>query len=431
MSAYLRNLRTKHQVFEAIHKQSFDIILTLDPDEYIDYVKDQLKEAKAYHPWMHDATDDDFEDWANRYVAAKINAGGMKTPPTSQEFWRAVYDYGTLEPNELNGPKDLITMITSGIAGPYTIGKLWGCITLKVLPVFGALRAPDIEKPGWSTTFSYAPTDSCAIYYPDGHPYALWNPERLLSPSSKELLRLRARDDDNLRRFAALGWVIMETSEGNWEKTGHVLVIDMDDREVRHRQPWLILASQWPSDGDETEDFMIHAEEQVMRDNSTEEGVFPGDNNRTPICRIVPYGRGMEGDEIVLTQLGEDFDFAPERKGGHRDHSETDEGPALARVMEWYWDPEAKQEVCYTRKGRKWMRYNPQTKEYFFPAAGSVSDLDEESGFFGELRGLPNVEIPDSQWKSYEEHERELAERGYEPAVIRRGHRTVSTTMGF
>lgn len=68
----------------------------------------------------------------------------------------------------------------------------------------------------------------------------------------------------------------MENPQGEWDRTGHVLVIDMDDRDVRHRHPWLILASEWPTDGEETGegDFMVHAEEEVMRGDNTQEGVF-------------------------------------------------------------------------------------------------------------------------------------------------------------
>ena len=63
-------------------------------------------------------------------------------------------------------------------------------------------------------------------------------------------------EDETLRRFASLGYVIQESKyvEGAWVKTGHVLVIDMGLKRARKRHPWFVLASEWPTDGEETED---------------------------------------------------------------------------------------------------------------------------------------------------------------------------------
>ena len=105
--------------------------------------------------------------------------------------------------------------------------------------------------------------------------------------------------DDKLRRCAALGWIIMENSDGDWKRTGHVMVVDMDDRDIRQRQPWLILAPEWPTDGVEMPDgtFTHRADEVARRDDSSVAGVFPGDRTGPPsaafglktllwICRV-------------------------------------------------------------------------------------------------------------------------------------------------
>ncbi|KAL8723944.1 MAG: hypothetical protein Q9166_008210, partial [cf. Caloplaca sp. 2 TL-2023] len=41
---------------------------------------------------------------------------------------------------------------------------------------------------------------------------------------------ISAKDDDKLRRFAAIGWVLREAADGRGNKTRHVLVVDMDDK---------------------------------------------------------------------------------------------------------------------------------------------------------------------------------------------------------
>ncbi|KAL8771059.1 MAG: hypothetical protein Q9209_003478 [Squamulea sp. 1 TL-2023] len=185
----------------------------------------------------------------------------------------------------------------------------------------------------------------------------------------------------------------MQNPEGEWNKTGHVLVIDMDDRAVRHRQPWLILASKWPTDGEETEEgsFTLQADEEVQRGDKSVAGVFPGDDNRTPICCIRPKHR-IKDDHIVMKHFGANFEFVPVRLGGHRQAKESQKGPGLARPMEWYWDPNAEQEVCYTKDGLEYMRYDRRTKQYTYPDLSRMSFAGEQ-GLFGELKEPPTLEV--------------------------------------
>lgn len=90
----------------------------------------------------------------------------------------------------------------------------------------------------------------------------------------------------------------MDQAGGRWEKTGHVLVIEMDDRAVRHRQPWLVLASEWPTDGDETPESgsTLYARDEVVRGDSSVPWVFPGNHNRTPIYGIKPVQESKKGN---------------------------------------------------------------------------------------------------------------------------------------
>lgn len=83
------------------------------------------------------------------------------------------------------------------------------------------------------------------------------------------------------------------------------------------------------------EDSSCTLKKKVGRNDSLVPGVFPGDNNRTPICRIMPMDPEGETDLPVLKQLGDNFNFKPERFGSHRPTGSSGDGPALAEVMEW------------------------------------------------------------------------------------------------
>ncbi|KAL8975246.1 MAG: hypothetical protein Q9197_000549 [Variospora fuerteventurae] len=408
----MRMMQSKEEVFMSIRENLFGVN---GQDNFEKLIQDQLAEAHSYHGWM-DATPEDFLWWSIERDAEEIQGRRINRPPTAQQFWTAAYEYG-------GANSEVVKMTTTGLAGPYPIGKLYGKYPMKLMPTLSALPAHAIERSGWSAPFGFAPTDSGAISYPDGHPSGMWDPAYMAKFSKGPMRTLfRAQDDDKLRRFSELGWVLMKNAADVWEKTGHVLVIDMDDRDTRHRHPWLVLASEWPTDGEETGDgqFTIRAAKDVMRDDPTQLGVFPGDNNRTPICKIVPWDREMKEGERILEQLGEDFSFGAERKGGHRDWRKTDKGPALARIMEWFWDPKAQEQVCYNKDGREWMRYIPQTQEYYFSIAESIESvirLDGELGFFGELHGMPVIEVPPRRQKPNAELEEKLRGREW-PATV-------------
>ncbi|KAL9023081.1 MAG: hypothetical protein Q9180_008404, partial [Flavoplaca navasiana] len=82
--------------------------------------------------------------------------------------------------------------------------------------------------------------------------------------------------------------------------------------------------------------------------------------------------------------LGDNFKFVPERLGGQYRIRKSRYGPGLAKIMEWYWDPKAEQEVCYTAQGLEYMRYDRKSKVYSFPDFSRLSFAGEE-GLFGEL----------------------------------------------
>ncbi|KAL8853174.1 MAG: hypothetical protein Q9221_001908 [Calogaya cf. arnoldii] len=396
--------KTREEVWEELEVLGLPISrVDQTTDKYKDWFEDQIEQRRARYPSMANATFGDFLRWKMGKMAQEVRDAKTAPKPTAQDFWKAAWEYDPLGPNPQPNGSDLLRIIMPGHMEPISIGKIYGEVLLKLLPTLGALPAPDI--PGFDGPFDFAATDSGAISYPDGHP----SEEQLGSfwddlpggdskrPSQKPPV-IKAADDDKLRRFAALGWVLQQEKgrNGQWKKTGHVLVIDMDDRDIQQRQPWLVLASSWPTDGAETPEggFTIYAEEEVGLNDSAAAGVFPGDKNRTPICRIMPKKGKGKGNIPVLQQLGDDFKFVPQRLAGHRATKKSPNGPALAKVMEWYWDPVAEQEVCYTEQGLEYMRYDRRTKAYSFPDFSRLSFAGEER-LFGEIVAPPAKETPE------------------------------------
>lgn len=302
----------------------------------------------------------------------RIASKGPKV--SSEEFWQAAYDFDPFAATSPPGPKSLESILQSGQMRLVHLGKLYGKIPLMLLPAMGAL--PDHPEPNDKIPFKFAATDSGAISYPDGHPkeaIPVSDLDKLsVSVQSSKDVTVKPSEDDKLRRFASLGWV-MQKRLGEWTKTGHVLVMDIDDKQRRHRQPWLVLAAEWPTDSYKTQEgeFEHRAPREVPRPDKTAFGVFPGDDNRTPLCSIVP--RGNDKSKIpTLKRFAEDFEFDPIRLGGHRRAVPGEEGPALAHVMPWYWDPQCEREVCFTQENRIYMMYDRAADMYTFPDFASL-----------------------------------------------------------
>ncbi|KAL8751988.1 MAG: hypothetical protein Q9184_005881 [Pyrenodesmia sp. 2 TL-2023] len=378
---------TAEEVFDAIQSKAYSTGAgNGDYPSFSSWLNETFEQARQTYPSMKDKTVMDYLMYhqTRRYEDFKAKNAGPA--PTAQQFWSAAWEYDPL--GQLTGRQSTLeVLINSNRLGPIIIGKVYGEKTLRLLPAIGALPA---QKLNFTPPFQFAATDSCAISYPDGHPT-----EQLISPSTPSASASASRptdiseylikpsNDHILRRIAALGWVAMQDSRGDWIRTGHVLVIDMDERSVRHRQPWLVLASEWPTESEQTpeDEFTIRAEEIVDRDDSSEPGVFPGDRNRTPVCRIEP---AVPSTINVLQRLGEGFNFNPARLSGNHSAILKDLGPAIPRVMNWYWDPQAEQEVCYNNDGTEYMRYDRKGKGYLYPGFSNKSVVGQQS-MFGEL----------------------------------------------
>ncbi|KAL8927265.1 MAG: hypothetical protein Q9208_002441 [Pyrenodesmia sp. 3 TL-2023] len=365
MSAFI----SPEQIYDALEQRATDEEIIYYPRKISRWLDEQLAEASKTYTFMQGKTRLDYHMYhqANRYE--KFKASNAEPVPTGTQLFNAAYDFDILGA-KLPGPSRLEQILSSERVKPVPIGRLNGQTPFRLLPAIGALPT---REPFPQPKFDFALTDSGAISYADGHPSedAFFLSSRSTSSSIRQRV-VTAASDSILRRFASLGWVQKQGADGRWRKTGHVLVIDMDDREIRHRHPWLVLASHWPTDnGEETSDgyFTIYAEEQVAFNDSSQPGVFPGNFNRTPICVIKPVDKSSSG-EPVIKQLGEGFDFSLDRFGRERSTVDRNYGPGLSHVMSWYWDPESEEEVCYAQDNTEHMRYDPRTKVYRYPWLG-------------------------------------------------------------
>ena len=280
---------------------------------------------------------------------------------TEQDFWNAAYDF-----DRLNGdPSQLFNIIRYGKLGLITIGRLDGRHTMKIRPGCGGLPLDDDAV--LDAGLSPASNGAEAIKFPEAPAF---KGSRSLTPTPESKGTIFKDANDNiLRRYEILGRVVMWSDRKHWDLTGHVLVMDMGDRESRRRQPWLILASEWPTDhwNVQIDNFDTYAQDRVCN--------LPGHDREITIGRIEPLEESAGDDIPILRRLGEDFEFklVPPEAHNHMLY------PPLVETMNWYWDPETRQEVCFTKDGREYMRYNPEKKEYTYSNhAEQGSDLKNE-----------------------------------------------------
>lgn len=266
----------------------------------------QIEEAKNRYDFMSNVEVTDFLRWSvDKDAQGDIDAAAARQIPglIPQDFWNAVYDYDAWS----NGNTQLEKIFHARQGQTLTLGKIYGQTTLKLILWEGALPSneDDFEDSGFVPPFDYAKTDGGAISYPGGHPS-----ENKASSKTKASTTptITPDQDDKLRRFTSLGYVITESGG----KTGHVLVIDMDDKNSRQRHPWFVLAHEWRTDGDSAGE---HGD--IYHYADSEPGTLPGDKVRTPICRIEPLNNNHDR-RPVITQFGDNFSFMPVRLGGHR-----------------------------------------------------------------------------------------------------------------
>ena len=337
------------------------------------FVNKELDKYRLRYSFMKDATEEEFLVFVIK-GSADQQMDELKVPvPTDSQFWKAVYDYNpfNLAPNTHS---DLYKYLSMKHLRSVPLGMYGGYAKLELIRRMGAL--PNTETIQNLTNLDYAATDSGAISYPDAHPSELVN----------ENYRVRDKDDQRLRRFAALGLVIHVQSDGSWGYTGHALVVDMGEGRGRH--PWFVLASEWERASENAEgSFFDRAPAHVALNDANQAGVLPGGRNRTVVGMVEPMN---DRKTHVLRQFGANFDFLVKRDPPDRAyHPDPTRGPDLAHIMTWYWDPDRKVEVCYYKDGREYMAYDLETKYYTYTSLRTHRhSVAGEFGMFGELASI-------------------------------------------
>ncbi len=118
--------------------------------------------------------------------------------------------------------------------------------------------------------------------------------------------------------------------------------------------------------------------EVVTRDDPEEEyGILPGDANRTAMGKIVAMDNQHTGP--VLRSFGKEFKFMIVEKGDLGGADQSVQGPGLAHVMDWYKDPDSKDQICFVEEGVEYMRFHPETRtiRYSESATEASSKVEE------------------------------------------------------
>ncbi|KAL8792547.1 MAG: hypothetical protein Q9195_004846 [Heterodermia aff. obscurata] len=345
----------------------------------ISFVTEQLKKYN-HLPFMQGVDVLDYYQWSPKeYVelAAREDQAALEAKrTTAQELLQAAYEFNpSITGTDPNDTK-LVKLTVTNCVPSFPIGKIYGetPVWLKVAP--GPLLPSEI-KTKYFTTLPTAITDAGAISYPDCHP------SEADAEGSSE-----GRPKEVLSRFWPLGYLSYRRSAGYFERTGHVLVMDMERGRDHH--PWIVLASEWRDingDGDDGLGF-FHAPSRVELDTPGVHGIFPGDTRRTPVAKLVHKGDHSASELPFLKQLGPDLLIDLWRKGGVRPYERTTRfrsyHPDLARIMSWYWDAVTREEVCYDEDGQEYSRYNTISGKFRTLNPDAVS-LEGSIAMFGEI----------------------------------------------
>lgn len=327
--------QVKYRIFE-----KFDI-----GNESITATKRLLDKARQDYPTVTKLTYHDYvEYWGNKTVE-EIDRERQAIP---------VYEASTLweglQYHPLEDRKDAEWMANflehSYFPRVIDLGKLDGRTSIRFAPRNYSFEDDTIICPDGHEAVS---TGVLAVGY--HHRHDAWSTQSGTS------------DGGVLRRFKEVGSILMEDMDG-WNRTGHVLVIDMD--KGRNRQPWIILASAWEVDDGYSSD-TVRAPQTVPRNDTRAFGVFPGHGERTTIARINAQSGKSNTSTPLLLQFGSEFSFRLDEHG-FRSTMGIPQGPELARVMPWVkqlgwmdW-----QQVCYVEDDGKheYMRYDARLQTY-------------------------------------------------------------------
>ena len=163
-----------------------------------------------------------------REIEAKRDQAQLEArQTTAQEYLQAAYDFNPSATGTDPNDTKLVQLTVTKCVPVVPIGRIYGETSVWLTVTPNPLR-PSKIKASYFTNLPIAVTDAGAISYPDGHPS-----EADSEDSSKGVLS----------RFWPLGYLIYKHPDGDFVRTGHVLVMDMEPSRDHH--PWIVLASEW------------------------------------------------------------------------------------------------------------------------------------------------------------------------------------------
>ena len=214
-----------------------------------------------------------------------------------------------------------------------------------------------------------------AIKYADGHPSesSFYGRDKKAGVKAGPVL---ATEDDCLRRFMPLGYVWMRI-HGEWVKTGHALVIDASYGRKCH--PWFVLAAEFETNDEEHflnhGTYTVEVPKKVKFSDSRAIGVLPESSNRTTIAKLEHCDDTQGRHSKFVSHFGHDFKFRFKRMGRDVTRVRSEWGPDRVHIMDWWWDSQKNEEVCFTPAGVPHIRYNPNTREYDGPKDGVLDEI--------------------------------------------------------
>ncbi|KAL8936803.1 MAG: hypothetical protein Q9211_004011 [Gyalolechia sp. 1 TL-2023] len=306
----------------------------------------RFAEAKATYPFMKDITYAYYTDYWCRIAMDAVTTRHQSTPAYSaSEFWHKLYHDPLTNVAEINA---FCVFLNYSYFADIEIGRLDGETPLRLAPGAGLIN----DGEDLFDDLDWADDGASAVSYAEGHP-------------SEEEVRLVSPNDGLLRRFWEVGYILWNMGTG-WKKTGHVLVLDVEKGRDRH--PWIMLAKTWETDDDEPK--TITVPDRVRKGDRSAFGVFPGNQNRTTVAKLVPISSDSRAQSTpVLKRMGSNFTFRLQRSGKTitRQKARSQYGPDLARAMTWLKRPSG-EEVCFDKRGIEYMTCDPITGTYSYPS---------------------------------------------------------------
>ncbi|KAL9043939.1 MAG: hypothetical protein Q9214_002890 [Letrouitia sp. 1 TL-2023] len=307
------------------------------------YAKDLLREKEKDFPYLKKKG---VEEIYTRFLAFESELASEKAYRprlTAKAFWYNLY---TLPLTSDKGTSSLGHFLNNDFEH-LDLGLLKGKTPLRLTVEIGNFLymqdPPNLPEYDW-------------IEPPDGASAVGYLPEPL--PNGQN--RVPVERDGPLRRFMEIGTVSWWRF-GEWEPTGHIMVIDLDKDRQRH--PWIILSNEWVDSWGES----VIADSKVETVNSNTPGVFPSDQKRTTIAQLVDrHGLTTRIDDPkkdpFLRRLG---------KGFHIELKSVTDGKNLVRIMQWNQRAHSTVEECYADgTGRIYLEYDREKNEYMLPDSG-------------------------------------------------------------